>query len=577
MNRDISDGFDGLLDVNRRGVLKGLAAGSIMGFSLPVEASTDGSTQITVRQNGQEVASVSPITTDRSIENFYRYDEIDRASANTPMNLREEGASKLFFYRQSGSDKISLVVIHDEPNNGNGGDVRFDFEPNSLPDGDGWVVKDDPGEGYSRTHADWAWAPCCTDGGAYRGGFSDGVEVTIDPSFNGGIGRWGLLDGDGSDVADLSMSDPVTLTVGASSIPDDLETLVDGKLALADRIDANAVGLMNDRERVEPVLQGLVEAAESDEGPNRSKVVEAVQRMFAGEQVTDAVLAGAGPGSSPHLDTDTNISKLTVEYAVNPILEIIFMGISFLKVLRYIPGLGGLVKSAARSIAGLVADVAGYFSKSLESLIRARAEEAGLAIFQGAEEVAKKEGKKIGEEQFREVRDTQGAPFIEDSSAVVFDDMLFNEERDWNGNETDPLDESVEELVNGLDISSGGTLAGDTGDALGAADDALNDINSGYEDLDQALSEGIGALFLKNIGLLEAALVAVAIVGGVFGASVPFVGVPVLSAALATAAAVGAAAFATSMILWGTGSTGILGQRYNHQLAVQRILDPSGG
>lgn len=573
MANQSSNKFDGLIDINRRLFLKGLTAGSITGSSLPVEASANGSVEIAVSQSGQEVTTISPITTDRSIENFYRYDEIEGASANTPVNLRESGASKLFFYRQAGSNKISLVVIHDIPDNGSSGDVRFDFQPSGLPDGDGWVVKDDPGEGYSRTHADWAWAPCCTDGGAYRGRFSDGVEVTIDPSFNNGIQRWDVLDSDGSEVANLSMTDSVTLTVGGSALPSDLGTLVDMKLALADRIDDNAMGRVHDRARAEPALEELVEVAESEEGPNRSEVIEAVQRMVAGERVTDVVLAGAGPGSSPHLNVDTNISKLTAKYAVNPILEVLFAAISLLKAARAIPGLRGVVDSLSRWLGNAVADLAGIFSDTLEQLIRSRARDAGLAIFGEAERRTKQRGKKISEEEFKKVRDAEGAPFIEDSSSVIFQDMLFNEKRDWTGIETDPLDESVDELINGLDADDGLDLKGNTEQAIDAVEERLAGINDDYEEIDFELTDSLFALFLRHLGIIEGVLIAVAVVASVTG---------ILSAAAPIAAA-GAALVGFgggvlgSLIQWGVGAGGILEQRYSHQLVVQEILEPTGG
>lgn len=577
-----------LIDLHRRHFLKGVAASPFAGAALSTGARAESNRQIAIRQGGSVVDTVVPYSyDDMNVEEFYNYDgrhrsgSGDGASANTPNDLEEDGVSQLFFYEHEGT--LSLVMIHDQPNSSSGGSVRMDFQ--SLPDSGQWTVKDDithaPDEyGEDGTYARWRWGRCCTDGGAYSWEDTGDFEFTITPrEYDGGTGdpfggihTWQLLSGDGSSE-ELSAGQSVTVSVGESTSPGpDIGGLVDEKLALADRIDTNAMGLMDDRARVEPALDGLVEAAESDEGADRSEAVEAVQRMVAGERVTDAVLAGAGPGSSPHLDVDTNISKLTSKYAVNPIIEVIFAGISILRAARVIPGLGGLVDDAARWLGNAVADLAGIYSATLERLIRARARETGLAIFGAAESKAEEKGKKISEEEFKEVRDTEGAAFIEDSSAVIFQDMLFNEERDWAGNETDPLDESVDELVDGLDADDGLDLEGDTDQSLAAADERLAGVNEDYENIDHQLTDSLFALFLRYLGIVEGVLAAVAVVASVTG---------VLSAAGPVAAA-GAALVGFgggvlgSLIQWGVGAGGILEQRYSHQLAVEEILDPTG-
>lgn len=294
MKRGPSKPFDGLIDTNRRGLLKALTVGSITSIAMPGMATASGGEEITIRQGGQEVATVSPVSTDRSIENFYRYDEIEGASANTPMNLRESNTSKLFFYRRSGSDTpLSLVIIHDTPHDGNGGDVRFDFQPNALPSGGSWAVQDDPGEGFSRTQADWWWAPCCTDGGAYRGGFSEGTEVTIDPLFNEGIGQWDLLDSDGSVAADLSLTDPVTVTVGSAGKSVDVGTLVDEKLTLAERVTDASLGV-NDVKIAKDALDTLT-GNYSSGAISESTAKEAIRRLKLAENVSETALVAPGP------------------------------------------------------------------------------------------------------------------------------------------------------------------------------------------------------------------------------------------------------------------------------------------
>lgn len=312
MSRRARDRFDGLNALNRRWFLRGLAVSPLVTVPLPAAASPGEDVEITLRQGGQEVATVSPIVSDRTIEDFYRYDRVDEASANTPMNLRESGVSKLFFYRRTGADTpLSLVVIHDAPRDGSGGDVRFDFQPDALPNGGGWAVEDDPGETFTRTVADWAWAPCCTDGGAYRGGFEEGVRVTIEPSFDRGIGRWELLGGDGSVATELSRTAPVTLSVGSES-----GSAVAEKAALIDSIRATAGEIMLDSRAKELDARAEALLAEIDQaladGGERFQYEEALDRMLTAERVT---LAGASIGGEPARETARALTELLIMFA----------------------------------------------------------------------------------------------------------------------------------------------------------------------------------------------------------------------------------------------------------------------
>lgn len=307
-----SDRPDLLIDLNRRRFLTGLAASPLAAVSMPVAASATSALDISVRQNGEEVAKVSPITSDRSIEDFYRYDRIDNASANTPMHLRESDVTKLFFYRRSGTNSpLSLVVIHDTPHDGDGGSVRFDFQPNALPSGGGWAVEDDPGETFTRNVADWSWVSCCTDGGAYRGGFEEGVEVTIDPSFNSGIGRWDLLDADGSVAAELSRTAPVTLTVGTAE-----EAAVVRKQQLIDTIRAEAGQIMLEAraeqldERAEALLAEIDQALSDEE--ETFQYEEALDRMLTAERVTQS---GTAIGADPAREISKSITELLIMLA----------------------------------------------------------------------------------------------------------------------------------------------------------------------------------------------------------------------------------------------------------------------
>lgn len=171
---------------------------------------------ITVTQDGTEYR-VSPLQNGQAIDTFYDY---GNAKINSPLPIAESDRSRLFFW--DGPEGLSLVVLHDEGNDGSGGAVSFDFE--RLPREGSWVVKDDSGDFTSRTQADWTWNYQKTDGGAFRGGLYD-QRVRITPRFNGAarqrplspgkITRWELLTGQATDpdTKRLALDKPVTLTV----------------------------------------------------------------------------------------------------------------------------------------------------------------------------------------------------------------------------------------------------------------------------------------------------------------------------------------------------------------------------
>lgn len=178
---------------------------------------------ITIEQ-GSETVEVSPLSyRDWTVEEFYGYGDPDGASANTPTDLEKSDVSRLFFY--DGPKGLSLVIIHDEPNDGDGGRVVFEFD--GLPSEGSWVVPDDGGE-PSGSRGDWRWYSCCTDGGVFRGGLDGDFTITLDPEFGFGIGAWEVLSGDAADPAVITLDRSRRITLsgeGRNSVETDLTIL----------------------------------------------------------------------------------------------------------------------------------------------------------------------------------------------------------------------------------------------------------------------------------------------------------------------------------------------------------------
>lgn len=174
-----------------------------------------------VEQPSMDPVSVTPLSSEQSVESFYSYDDPDGASANT--GLERADVSQLFFY--DGRDGRSLVVIHDAPEDPDGGEAELEFD--ELPAGGEWVVKDDPDhdpDEYGRQRATWSWGQCCTDGGAYRGGFHETSGFSVEVEQFDGIDQWEFVSAtestDGSlKRYSLDTNEPLTVHVGGFDEP----------------------------------------------------------------------------------------------------------------------------------------------------------------------------------------------------------------------------------------------------------------------------------------------------------------------------------------------------------------------
>jgi len=170
----------------------------------------------------------------QTVSQFYDYrPNLSFSSAGT-RGVQKNQESRLFVY--DGANGDSLVIIHDEYDEPNGGAASFTFT--GLPASGTWAVEDDDYTGRddnfahsgSRSTIDWVWQDERTDGAAFRGlGAAGQSGITIEPSFNeeaalwgtwgtrsegGRIDSWRLLSGGGWPVAKLALDEPVTIRPG---------------------------------------------------------------------------------------------------------------------------------------------------------------------------------------------------------------------------------------------------------------------------------------------------------------------------------------------------------------------------
>lgn len=132
---------------------------------------------------------------------FYQYGNPNGASYNGELNGGPNPVSSLsqvFFL--DALDGLSLVVVHDNPNDGSGGSTRTQW--NLSGDTAAFVLGDDPGEGAvvsaggTQFDSTKNWVSCCTDGfaiGALEGSWEMLGQFLTTPN---GINSWAAVDDD---------------------------------------------------------------------------------------------------------------------------------------------------------------------------------------------------------------------------------------------------------------------------------------------------------------------------------------------------------------------------------------------
>ena len=152
------------------------------------------------------LGTIDPFVTALTTANYYQYGNPDAASYNGQLNGGPNAVSSqsLAFFVDAG-DGLSLVVVHDNPNDGSGGNTQTRW--NLSGDTAAVVVEDDPGEpttvsgGGTQFDSSKNWLACCTDG--YAIGSLDGMwelfgQFLTSPN---GINSWAVIDSDGSSTS----------------------------------------------------------------------------------------------------------------------------------------------------------------------------------------------------------------------------------------------------------------------------------------------------------------------------------------------------------------------------------------
>jgi hypothetical protein len=185
----------------------------------------------------------------------YQYNTPLGASYNGSVTPSIPDTSQIFVVNTS--DGVSLFVVHDQPQDGDGGSAQMQLELSGDPTGAARLVEDDPGDasrlgnlsGPNMFQTNHLWYPCCTDGvviGALDGAWSMLVSFSdVDGSWGNefvGIPDWVATSADGTTIPlILSVDRRVRLTVRMEvavdikpgSCPNPLNTKSKGVLPVA--------------------------------------------------------------------------------------------------------------------------------------------------------------------------------------------------------------------------------------------------------------------------------------------------------------------------------------------------------
>jgi hypothetical protein len=112
-------------------------------FTLP--ALGQQSLYFSVKQ-GTETYDLTPLERAGPVQEFYDY-----RNDESHTGLEVEQHSILFLYRDTTTNELYLVIIHDKPGDTTGGEVEFSFA--GLPPTATTVIRDDPGPDT------WEWTP----------------------------------------------------------------------------------------------------------------------------------------------------------------------------------------------------------------------------------------------------------------------------------------------------------------------------------------------------------------------------------------------------------------------------------
>lgn len=163
--------------------------------------------------------SIEALAKAGSAADFYRF---GNDQSNTGLEVAKH--CLVFFYRDTASNTLSLIIILSSPANNTPGSATLNFE--GLPASATIAVRDDQSDTYNFTpptaSLSWTWLGEHSDGVVITG-LTEEFEIKITPTFTAGIDTWEVLSGpDTTSPARYrlpSLSAPLVLTASRRAPP----------------------------------------------------------------------------------------------------------------------------------------------------------------------------------------------------------------------------------------------------------------------------------------------------------------------------------------------------------------------
>lgn len=173
-------------------------------------------------KQGESSWKIVPLASSEAATDFYNY---NNDQSNTGLEISDQ--SILFLYRDTNTNAIYLVIIHDKPGDGSGGSA--DLSLDGLPEFSQLVLRDDPDadDTYDfdppSAQIHWEWMPIHNDG-VVIGELGEDMEITITLDSLEGIDGWSILSGSGDinnpdQISLPSLSEPLTITAKIGDPP----------------------------------------------------------------------------------------------------------------------------------------------------------------------------------------------------------------------------------------------------------------------------------------------------------------------------------------------------------------------
>ena len=196
---------------------------STSAYAIPIRVSQESSTGAG-DFDANVLGFIDPFVTGLTTAAFYQYGTPNAASYNGELNggpLPVSSLSQVFLV--DAADGLSLVVVHDNPNDGTGGSTQTRW--NLTGDSAAQVLADDPGEpvvvsgGGTQFDSTKNWVSCCTDGyalGSLDGDWAMFGQFLTTPT---GITNWAAVSNDFSSI-NLALSPGRRVRLDTVSVPD---------------------------------------------------------------------------------------------------------------------------------------------------------------------------------------------------------------------------------------------------------------------------------------------------------------------------------------------------------------------